>query len=156
MSEHTKQKETRWILADLDILPDVFEKVLEAKQYLASGTVETAVEAAHMAGLSRSAFYKYKDSIFAYQEGASGQLLTAHLLLHDKPGVLSQVLIAYAEAGANILTVNQNIPADGAASVSISARIDGLSMTTEEFVGSLQTIRGVQKVTRLVVSRGEI
>ncbi len=150
------EKETRWILVDMDVLPDVFEKVLEAKRYMASGTVNTAVEAAQKAGLSRSAFYKYKDAVFTYQEGASGKLLTAHFLLQDNPGVLSQVLTAFASAGANILTVNQNIPADGSATVSISARIEGLTMTTDAFLESLQSIRGVEKITRLVINRGEI
>lgn len=156
MQKGSKATGTKWVIADIKTLPDVFSKVLEAKKYLASGEAVTAVDAAKKAGLSRSAFYKYKDAVYAYQEGASGRLITTHLLLQDKPGVLSLVLSAFADAGANILTVNQNIPADGTATVSISARIDRMTMTVDDFLSSLQKIRGVDKITRMALSQGEI
>lgn len=146
-------KETQWVLADMNILPSVFSKVLKAKELLASGEADTAVDAAQKAGLSRSAFYKYKDMVFAYQE-TKGDLLTTHMILQDKPGILSSVLSAYADAGANILTVNQNIPSDGTATISISARIERLNVTVEDFVDALQSLRGVEKVSRMVISKG--
>ena len=49
------------LLVDAAILPEVFGKVLQAKEYLQSGQAETAAQAARLAGISRSAFYKYKD-----------------------------------------------------------------------------------------------
>ena len=149
-------KKSVWVLADVHALPEVYGKVLDAKQRLASGTAASAAEAARSAGLSRSAFYKYKDAVFAYQQDTAGKLLTAHLLLLDKTGVLSMLLSAFADAGANILTVNQNIPADGTATVSISARIDRLTVTEEAFLASLQALHGVEKITRVVISQGEI
>ena len=149
-------KKSVWVLADVHTLPEVFGKVLDAKQRLASGAAASAAEAARSAGLSRSAFYKYKDAVFAYQQDAAGKLLTAHLVLLDKPGVLSMLLSAFADAGANILTVNQNIPADGTATVSISARIDRLTVTEEAFLASLQELHGVEKITRVAISQGEI
>lgn len=152
-----KQKQmTKWVIADVKTLPDVFEKVLHAKMLLASGEAETAVRAATMAGLSRSAFYKYRDAVFPYHEEGKGDLITTHLLLQDKPGVLSSVLGAFADAGANILTVNQNIPADGTATVSISARVDRLTMTVEEFLEVLQKLKGVEKITRMAISQGDV
>lgn len=110
------------LLVDAGVLPEVFGKVLEAKEHLQSGRAATAAEAARMAGISRSAFYKYKDAVFPYDAERSGSILTLHLILRDRPGVLSSVLSSFAAAGVNILTVNQNIPAGGVASVSISAR----------------------------------
>lgn len=112
----------RLLLVDAGAVPEVFVRVVEAKRYLQSGEAETAAEAARMAGISRSAFYKYKEAVFPYDEERAGHILTVHLLLRDRPGILSAVLTAFAEAGANILTVNQNIPAGGTAPVSVSAR----------------------------------
>lgn len=63
--------------------------------------------------------------------------------------MLSTVLSAFAQAGANILTVNQNIPAGGTASVSISARTDRLEMPADTFVRSLGRIHGVERITRV-------
>lgn len=137
------------LLVDASVLPDVFEKVLAAKALLASGEVDSASEAARMAGLSRSAFYKYKNMVFPYDADGAGHILTVHFVLSDRTGVLSSVLTAFAQAGANVLTVNQNIPADGAASVSISARTDRLQMPPEQFLQQLKQIAGVRRISRI-------
>ena len=137
------------LLVDAAILPEVFGKVLQAKEYLQSGQAETAAQAARMAGISRSAFYKYKDAVFSYEPERTGHILTVHFILKDNPGVLSSLLSAFAQAGANILTVNQNIPAGGKASVSISARTDRLSDSVGHFVQSLSHISGVERISRV-------
>ena len=101
-----------------------------------------------MAGISRSAYYQYKDAVQSFHASQPEQLLTVHLLLRDKPGVLSAVLSTFAEHGANILTVNQNIPTDGRASVSVSARTERLSVPPETFLQMLRELSGVEKITR--------
>ena len=126
----------RFLLVDESVLPEVFAKVVEAKDLL-------------RAGISRTAFYKYRDAVFSYDAGKSGGIVTVHLILQDNPGVLSALLAAFADAGANILTVNQNIPAGGVASVSISARTDRLIMPVDGFVRTLGALPGVERITRL-------
>ena len=137
------------LLVDAGVLPEVFSKVLEAKEHLQSGRAATAAEAARMAGISRSAFYKYKDAVFPYDAERSGRILTVHLILRDRPGVLSSVLSAFAATGVNILTVNQNIPAGGVASVSISARTDRLAQPVRDFIQSIQELPGVERIARI-------
>ena len=139
----------RLLLVDAGAVPEVFVRVVEAKRYLQSGEAETAAEAARMAGVSRSAFYKYKEAVFPYDEERAGHILTVHLLLRDRPGILSAVLTAFAEAGANILTVNQNIPAGGTAPVSVSARTDRMSLPVEAFIKQLRTVDGVRRIERI-------
>ena len=139
----------RLLLVDAGAVPEVFVRVVEAKRYLQSGEAETAAEAARMAGISRSAFYKYKEAVFPYDEERAGHILTVHLLLRDRPGILSAVLTACAEAGANILTVNQNIPAGGTAPVSVSARTDRMSLPVEAFIKQLRTVDGVRRIERI-------
>ena len=139
----------RLLLVDAGAVPEVFVRVVEAKRYLQSGEAETAAEAARMAGISRSAFYKYKEAVFPYDEERAGHILTVHLLLRDRPGILSAVLTAFAEAGANILTVNQNIPAGWTAPVSVSARTDRMSLPVEAFIKQLRTVDGVRRIERI-------
>ena len=139
----------RLLLVDAGAVPEVFVRVVEAKRYLQSGEAETAAEAARMAGISRSAFYKYKEAVFPYDEERAGHILTVHLLLRDRPGILSAVLTAFAEAGANILTVNQNIPAGGTAPVSVSARTDRMSLPVAAFIKQLRTVDGVRRIERI-------
>ena len=147
--------ERQLLLVDAAILPDVFGRVLAAKTLLQEGRAESAAEAARMAGISRSAFYKYKDAVFSYDASRSGHILTVHFVLRDRPGVLSSVLTAFAEAGANILTVNQNIPAGGRASVSISARTDRMEMPAGDFVQALGRIAGVERISMISSDGGQ-
>ena len=144
-----QEPKSQLLLVDPQVLPDVFVKVLEAKKLLLSGEASTAAEAARQAGISRSAFYKYKDAVFPYDAERSGRILTIHSILRDRPGVLSSMLTAFAGAGANILTVNQNIPAGGAATVSISARTDRMALPVDQYIQSLGQIPGVERITRV-------
>lgn len=139
----------RLLLVDARALPDVFERVLTAKELLACGEAASASDAARQAGISRTAFYKYRDLVFPYDAAAGGNLLTVNLLLSDRPGVLSAVLAAFADAGANLLTVNQNIPVGGAATVSLAARTDRLALPVEEFLQTLTGISGVKRLLRV-------
>lgn len=143
------ENRTRLLLVDSGAVPEVFVRVVEAKRYLQSGEADTAAEAARMAGISRSAYYKYKEAVFPYDEERTGHILTVHLLLRDRPGMLSSVLTAFAEAGANILTVNQNIPAGGTAPVSISARTDRMALPAEDFIRRLRALDGVRRIERI-------
>ena len=145
MEEPAERK--RLLLVDADALPEVYARVVDAKRFLATGEAATAAEASRLAGISRSAFYKYKDAVFPYDEKRSGRILTVHMVLRDRPGVLSAVLSAFADAGANILTVNQNIPAGNVASVSVSARTDRLPV--DAFIGVLRQLNGVQRIARI-------
>lgn len=140
----------RLLLVDSRALPEVYERVLTAKHLLSTGEALSASEAARQAGISRTAFYKYRDMVFPYDAtAASGDLLTVHFLLNDRPGVLSAVLSAFAEAGANILTVNQNIPVGGSASVSVVARTDRLCQPKEAFLQGLTAVPGVKRILRI-------
>lgn len=87
--------------------------------------------------------------MFPYDEEKAGRILTVHAVLRDQPGILSSVLTAFAEAGANILTVNQNIPAGGTASVSISARTDRLQLPVDGFIHALSALEGVERIVRI-------
>jgi chorismate mutase len=104
-------------------------------------------EATRAAGISRTAFYKYRDAVLPYDEDKVGRTVTVQLVLRHQPGVISRVLDGFARAGANILTVSQNIPVGGVANASISARIDQLQMPVDEFLQSLGDIDGVERVS---------
>lgn len=133
----------KYLLVELKALPDVFVKVIKAKKLLAQGKVKNASEASKAAGISRSAFYKYKDSVYSYDGETTDNIVTFYATLTDKPGILSMFVGKLSEIKANILTVNQNIPIDGAASVTVSARIDNSGYTEQQITDMLHTIDGV-------------
>lgn len=141
----------KMLLVSAQVLPSVFAKVVEAKRLLAVGKVRNLSEAAKASGISRSALYKYKDHVFIYNEDIDQGVVTINVYLEDRPGVLSSLINRFSQEGANILTVNQNIPADGVAPVSVSARMEAGSQPQD----LLEQIRGLEGVVeaKLVSSR---
>ena len=103
----------KYYLVSAEALPEVFIKVAEAKRMLQVGEADTVGEAARLVGISRSAFYKYKDAVQPFQNMRAGHIITFYALLKDIPGVLSNYLSIFANSGANILTINQTIPTNG-------------------------------------------
>lgn len=142
----TGESKRQMVLVDSSVLPDIILRTLQAKRLLQIGHAATVSEATRIAGISRTAFYKYRDAVLPYDEEAAGRTVTVQLVLRHVPGVISRVLEGFARAGANILTVSQNIPSGGVANASISARVDQLLVPVEDFLRSLEHIDGVQRV----------
>ena len=136
-------REGQYLLVDSRVLPGAFSKVVRAKQLLAQGKAKSLTEATKAVGLSRSAFYKYKDCVFTYQNTSARQISTLTAELVDEPGVLSEVLAVLFKSGANILTVNSNIPVDSVAAVSIAMRTEGLKVDVQTMSDELLKLDGV-------------
>ena len=134
---------TQYYLVNADILPEIFLKVEDAKELLQTGEAATVAEAVAKVGISRSAFYKYKDSISPFQDMKRGHILTFHIFLLDQPGALSGVLTTFAESCANILTINQNSPINGTATVTVSAETSQMRDGVETLLSRLRETRGV-------------
>lgn len=136
----------KYYLVERTLLPEVFQRVIVANEAVASGKAATASEAAKLAGLSRSAYYKYKDGVRPFFEATTDRIVTFHFMLHDEPGVLSGILGLMARSGANLLTVNQSIPMSGQASVTIAARTGDMAYSAEELMSRARAMGGVSKV----------
>ena len=135
----------KYYIVEAKALPEVFLKVAEAKWLLETGEATTVNEAAKATGISRSAFYKYRDAIAPFQNLMAGRILTFQFILRDVTGLLSSILTIFAQFGANILTINQTIPTNGCASVTISAETTNMTDGVEEMVSALGAISGVLK-----------
>lgn len=135
-----------WVLVRADALPDVYHRVLAVDADLSSGRITSVSEAVRLHGISRSAYYKYRGTVAPYVGKAAPTTMTVELLLQDCPGVLSCVLSAFAKAGANILTVNQDSPESGAARATVCARTDAMSTPIDRFVEQLEHIAGVRHI----------
>ncbi len=135
----------KYYLVSAEALPEVFIKVAEAKRMLQVGEADTVGEAARLVGISRSAFYKYKDAVQPFQNMRAGHIITFYALLKDIPGVLSNYLSIFANSGANILTINQTIPTHGCAGVTISAETSDMVEGLEELMARASSAEGVLK-----------
>ena len=137
---------TKFYIVAAEALPEIFIKVAEAKRMLQTGEVRTVGAATEQVGISRSAFYKYKDAVQPFNDMKAEHIITFYCMLKDNTGVLSSVLAVFAASGANILTINQSIPTNGCAAVTISAETSGLEESLEQLMASISTVDGVVRV----------
>ena len=135
----------KYYIVEASALPEVFLKVAEAKRLLSTGEASTVNEATRITGISRSAFYKYRDAVLPFQNMMTGRIITFQLLLHDEPGLLSEILSILANAKANIITINSIVPTNGTAVVTISAETMDLTVELEELLRQLRVSPGVIK-----------
>lgn len=138
-------KQPKYYIIEASALPEIFLKVAETKRMLSTGEVSTVNEATKRMGISRSAFYKYRDAILPFQNMMKGRIITFQLMLHDEPGVLSALLMVYANQKANVLTINSIIPTNGHALVTISAELTDVAVSLEELLAELGGTPGVIK-----------
>ncbi|MDO4519146.1 MAG: ACT domain-containing protein [Eubacteriales bacterium] len=127
-------------------VPEVLLKVVEAKKLLDSGKIDTVQEAAELSGISRSSFYKYKDDIFPFYEDTKGKKITFLIQMDDEPGLLSNVLQSIAKENGNILTINQSIPINGVASLTLSVNILPEKGDSESMIEAIQACEGLHYV----------
>ena len=135
----------KYYLVEASALPEVFLKVAEAKRLLSTGEASTVNEATRITGISRSAFYKYRDSVLPFQNMVAGRIISFQFRIYDEPGVLSAILTEFAKHSVNLLTVNSMIPANGCAVVTISAETTDLAVTLDELLRVFAQTPGVIK-----------
>ena len=135
----------RYYIVEESALPEIFLKVSEAKRLLATGEAATVNEATKITGISRSAFYKYRDAVQPFRDMSNSRILTFQFLLRDEPGALSAILNTFHEHSLNLITVNSITPSNGCAVVTIAAEAAQSDVTSEDMLMMLQHSPGVIK-----------
>jgi len=137
----------KFLLVDSDVLPDVFLKVVKAKELLAAGSVKNLSAAAKEVNISRSALYKYKDKIFDVSETKT--VVAVHVVLIDELGALQNLLKIIAKYNISIVTITQSAPVDGTAAVS-------LTMKVKDMIGDVDSLVEEMKRQDFVVTAKRI
>ncbi|MFQ3542641.1 ACT domain-containing protein [Halobacillus rhizosphaerae] len=136
----------KFYLVRSDILPEAMKKTIEAKALLERGKVESIFEAVQDVGLSRSAFYKYRDAVYPFQAMVKEQMITLFFHLEDRSGTLSNLLSTVAQSGCNVLTIHQTIPLQGKANVTLSLNTTGMVFSIEQLLQKLHKLDFVDRV----------
>lgn len=139
------KQESVFFLVDSVILPEVFAKVIEVKKILSLGRIKTVNDAVKEVGISRSAYYKYKDYVFPFYETSRGKVITLFFVVEDFSGILSSIINKIAAANANILTINQNIPINGLADVTISIETFDMKEDIQNMMAEIGKVEGVRR-----------
>ena len=138
--------QSNYLIVDKRILPDYYEKVVEARNMLREGRVREVSEAVKLVGISRSTYYKYKDYVFPFYEASQNKIVTLTLLLEHKKGVLSSVLNTISADSGSVMTINQGIPLQGVANATVSIETAQLSVDLEALLDKLRMVDGVKRL----------
>lgn len=141
----------KYLIINTRILPEVFEKVVQAKELLRTGKCKDITEVVKVVGISRSSYYKYKDFVFSVSEGTHVQKATISFLLSHKAGALSRILDRIAQVNANILTISQDIPVNNAANVTITFDISNMEIELDSFINEVKEMDDVVQVSLIAM-----
>lgn len=141
-----ERRGAKYYLVAYEALPSTLFRVIRAKELLDTGQTSTVAKAAEMVGISRSAFYKYRDLVSPFLETGSSRIITFYVIVRNQPGVLSEVLLIFARFGANILTINQSIPVSGRAAVTISAETRDMIEGVQGLLDAVEDSTGVMSI----------
>ena len=140
-----KEKSAEFILVDKSVLPPVISKVLDAKMILTQNPDRSVQSVVEEQGISRSVFYKYRDNVHPFYETSYGRVITVIFVVEDVSGILSTIINIMARANLNIVTINQNMPINGLADISISVETNKMDSPIGEVIANLREIKGVRK-----------
>jgi chorismate mutase len=143
--------EQRYYLVREDVLTEAMVKTLEVKKLLQRDRM-SILDAVAQTGLSRSAFYKYRDAVFPFHSIVKERILTVFLQLEDRSGTLATLLQSVAKMGCNILTIHQTIPIQGRANVTLSLDVTAMELELDAFLQQLKKLDFVESAD--VVSSG--
>ena len=134
------------VVIDSRVIPEVFVKVLEVKKTIANKEARSLTAACKQSGISRSAYYKYKDYVFLYDEQHNQRIVTLYAVLKDRPGVLANVLSAIHSSDANVMTLNQSVPVDGVAPITMTLKLNSGNYNEDDLKSSVKAVDGVVEV----------
>lgn len=141
----------QYLIIHKSILPEYYEKVIEARRLIETGKIKDVSQAVREVGISRSTYYKYKDFILEPTEISGGRKAVLSMMLNHEQGILSALLQRICEARANVLTITQSLPIRDRASVTISLDVSEVDGSMEDFVAKLTEVTGVEQVRVLAV-----
>lgn len=141
-----EKHDRKFYLVREDVLPEAMKKTLEAKEMIDRGKVDSVWDAVQKVDLSRSAFYKYRDTVFPFHTVVKERLITLFFHLEDRSGTLSHLLSVVASSGCNVLTIHQTIPLQGRANVTLSLNTADMQIEIDELLTKLRRLEFVEKV----------
>lgn len=136
-----------------DVLPESVVKALKIKDALKNDSELSIYEAVKRFNLSRSAFYKYRETIFPVDEKIfEHREFTLILYVNDIVGMLAQVLNTISQLELSVLTIHQSVPMEDKATITLSLSAKNTALSIDEIIIALRNIEHVSKVELISMS----
>ena len=136
----------KYYLVREDVLPEAMKKTIEVKEMLERGKADSIADAVQKVDLSRSAFYKYRDTVYPFSTIQKEKIISLFFHLEDRSGTLSNLLSVVAGSGCNVLTIHQTIPLQGRANVTLSLNTSNIKNKLDDLLTELRKLEFVEKV----------
>ena len=147
MSKLDNKDNRKFYLIREDVLPESVIKTLKVKDALKNNSNLSIYDAVKQFNLSRSAFYKYRETIFPVDEKILDQReFTLILYVNDIVGMLAQDLNAISQLQLSVLTIHQSVPIEDKATITLSLNARNSNLSIDEVIESLREINHVTKV----------
>ena len=146
------KKEKVYYIIREDVLPEAVKKTLAMKKDLADNPKLSILEASKQHDLSRSAFYKYKDTIFPIQDMKRQSILSLSIDVDDIAGILGQILHIVNGEKCSVLTIHQTVPINEKATIILSLTVDLEFTTIDKLMEGIRELKHVNKVKVIGVS----
>ncbi|MBQ1809886.1 MAG: hypothetical protein II016_01990, partial [Erysipelotrichaceae bacterium] len=95
-------------------------------------------------GISRGTYYKYKDAVYEFED-KNVRKASLSLILEDQKGSLLKVLQVLTSYPVNIVTINQNVPVNGLANISITIDISEMHRDLHDLIGDLKRLKNIKR-----------
>lgn len=129
-----------------DVLPEAVQKTIKMKKALEENQDLSILEASKQFDLSRSAFYKYKDTIFPIQDFQKDSILSMSVTVNDIPGILGNILQVINEEQCSVITIHQTVPINRIATIVFSLSINVNITGMDKLKTKLEALKNVKKV----------
>ena len=145
-------KEKVYYIIREDVLPEAVKTTLIPKKALEENPKLSILEASKRFDLSRSAFYKYKDTIFPIQDIQRQSILSLSIDVDDIPGILGKILRIVNDEKCSVLTIHQTVPINARATIIISLEIDAEHTNIEKLTKQIKNLEFVNGIKVIGVS----
>ncbi|MDO4466694.1 MAG: ACT domain-containing protein [Bacillota bacterium] len=142
---------SKYYVVSSDILPEVLEKVIEARSLLQSGKAKRISVAVKEVGISRGTYYKYKDAVFAFNQDESRRKAIVSTIISSEKGSLSQVLTLLANLQVNILAINQTIPINGVHTLSLTLDVSEMDFSVQGMIDLINELPVIERCELIAV-----
>jgi chorismate mutase len=132
-----------FLLVNKAILPDVLPQVIQARVLIEKEDI-SVTKACQTVGISRSAYYKYKDSVYLPDTTVAKKAMLA-FKVDDEPGVLDALLKKIYDFSANVITIHQDMPIQHVAFITMTLNINDITVEMNRLVQTLADTDHVRK-----------
>lgn len=137
---------SEYLIVKSSALPEVYNNVMKVKELLQSGNVSSVNEAVKRVGMSRSAFYKYRDDVQIWEDPFDQNQVTVTASFERTSDALSELILSLSTGGNKVIAVSQGLPRSGFTDVMITATLADANRDLVALRRNLNKIAGIRQV----------